>query len=53
MISAYKDDSQLATELSFKISEAAAEKEKPFSDGEFMKHCLIIFAEFACSKKNN
>ena len=51
MTLAYKDHSQLATELSFKISEAIAEKGKPFSDGEFIKHCLIIFAERTCPEK--
>ena len=53
MILGYKDDSQFATELSFKISEAIAEKGKPFSDGEFIKHCLKIFAELAYPKKSN
>ena len=42
MIWADKDGSQFASELSFKISEAIAEKGKPFSDGQFIKHCLII-----------
>ena len=51
MISVYKDDSQITTELSYKISEAIAEKEKAFSDGEFVKHCPMIFAEWACPEK--
>ena len=29
-----------------------AEKGKPFSDGEFIKNCLTIFIEYACSEKN-
>ena len=52
MISAYKNDSQLATVLSFRISNAITEKGKPFSDSEFIKHFLIIFAELACLEKN-
>jgi len=51
MISLYKNDSQLGTELSFKFSEAIAEKGKAFSDGEFVKHCLMILAERACPDK--
>ena len=51
MISVYKDNSQITTELSYKISEAIAEKGKAFSDGEFVKHCLMIFAEWACPEK--
>ena len=51
MISVYKDNSQITTELSYKISEAIAEKGKAFSDGEFVKHCLMIFAERACPEK--
>ena len=51
MISVYKDDSQIATELSYEISEAIAQKGKAFSDGEFVKHCLMIFAERACPEK--
>jgi len=51
MISLYKNDSQLGTELSFKFSEAIAEKGKAFSDGEFVKHCLMAFAEQACPDK--
>ena len=44
MISIYKDDSEIAIELSFKVSEAIAEKGKAFSDGEFVKHSLAIFS---------
>ena len=51
MISVYKDDSQSTTELSYKISEAIAEKGKAFSDGKFVKYCLMIFAERACPEK--
>ena len=51
MISVYKDDSQITTELSYKISEVIAEKGKAFGDGEFVKHCLMIFAERACPEK--
>jgi len=51
MISLYKNDTQLRTELSFKFSEAIAEKGEGFSDGEFVKHCLMIFAERACPGK--
>ena len=46
-------DSELASVLSFKLSEAIAEKGKPFSDGEFIKHCLLIFAELACPEKKH
>jgi len=48
MISAYKDDAQLAIEMSVKISEATGEKQKAFNDGEFVKHCLMIIAEKRC-----
>jgi len=48
MISLYKNDTQLGTELSFEFSEAIAEKGKAFSDGEFVKHCLMTLAERAC-----
>ena len=51
MISLYKNDSQLGTELSFKFREAIAENGKAFSNGEFVKHCLMIFAERACPDK--
>ena len=39
--------------MSFKLSEAIAEKGKPFSDGEFIKHCLLIFAELSCPEKKH
>ena len=52
MISVYKEDSQITTKLSNKISEAVAEKGKAFSDGEFVKHCLMVFAERACPEKS-
>ena len=48
MMLTYKDDSELASVMSFKRSEAIAEKGKPFSGDEFIKHCLLIFAELAC-----
>jgi len=51
MTSLYKSDTQLGTELSFKLSEAVAEKAKVFSDGKFVMHCLMIFAERACPDK--
>ena len=51
MILVYKDDSQITTELSYKISEAIAKKGKAFSDGESVKHCLMVFAERACPEK--
>ena len=30
-----------------------AEKRKPFSDGEFIKNCLIIFTEYVCPEKKH
>ena len=51
MIFIYKENSQITTELSNKISEAIAEKGRAFSDGEFVKHCLMVFAEQACPEK--
>jgi len=51
MIYLYKNDTKLGTELSFKISEAIAEKGKAFSCGKFVKHCLMIFAERAFPDK--
>ena len=51
MILVYKDDSQITTKLRYKISKAIAEKGKAFSDGEFVKHCLMIFAERARPEK--
>ena len=53
MMMSYKDDSELGSVLSFKLSEAIAEKGKPFSDGEFIKHCLLIFAKLACPEKKH
>jgi len=47
----YKKDPELVTKLSFKICESIAEKGKSFSDGEFIKSCLDIFADFVCPKK--
>jgi len=52
MIPLCKIDSRLGTELSFKLSEAIAEKRKAFSCGEFVKHCLMTFAERACPEKS-
>ena len=51
MMLTYKDDSELASIQSFKLSEAIAEKGKALSDGEFIKHCLFIFSELACPEK--
>ena len=44
----YKKDSELVTKLSFKICELIAQNGKSFSDGEFIKDCLDIFADFVC-----
>ena len=30
-----------------------AEKGKPFSDGEFIKNCLIVFTEYTCLEKKH
>ena len=38
----YKKDSELVTQLRFKLCECMAEKGKPFSDGEFIKNYLIM-----------
>ena len=53
MMLTYKDDSELASVLSFKLSEAIAEKGKLFSDDEDIKHCLLLFAELACPEKKH
>ena len=53
MILTEKDDSVLASLLSFQISEAKAEKGKPFSDGKFTKHCLTLLAKLACIEKKH
>ena len=47
----YKKNSELVTELSFKLCECMAEKGKPFSDVEFIKNFLTIFTEYACPEK--
>ena len=47
----YKKGNEVATKLSFQIAEAIAERGKPFSDGDFVKHCLSIFTETACQEK--
>ena len=49
----YKKDTELVTKLSFKISEAIAEKGKPYSDGEFIKNCLEIFTTNVSPEKKN
>ena len=53
MMLTYTDDSKLASVLSFKLNEAIAEKGKSFSDGEFIKHRLLIIAELACPEKKH
>ena len=40
MIPLYKNDTQLGTELSFKVSEAVSEKGKAFSDGQIILKIL-------------
>ena len=47
----YKDP-ELVTKLCFKISEAIAEKGKPYS-GEFIKNCLEIFIKNASLEKKS
>ncbi|CAM1308827.1 Uncharacterised protein r2_g1895 [Pycnogonum litorale] len=49
----HKKDSELVTKLSFKICESIAEKQKSFSDGEFIKSCLGIFTDFTCPEKKH
>jgi len=51
MISLYQNN-QHGTELSFKFSEAIAEKGKTFIDCEFVKHCLMLFTERACPERS-
>ena len=41
------------TKLSFKFCECIKEKGKPFTDGEFIKNCLTISAEYACPEKKH
>ena len=48
-----KKDSELVTKLSFKLCEWMAVKEKPYSDGEFIRNCLIIFTENTCPEKKH
>ena len=45
-----KKNSELVTKLSFKFCECMAEKGKTFTDGKFIKNCLTIFTEYACSE---
>ena len=47
----YKKDTELATKLSFKISEAIDEKGKPYCDDEFIKNCLQILIENVSPEK--
>ena len=49
----YRKDTESVTKLSFKISEAIAEKGKPYSDGEFIKNCLEIFTTNVSPEKKN
>ena len=44
-------DNETVARLSFRMCESLAKKGKPFSDGEFIKECLDIFADMACPEK--
>ncbi|XP_053577946.1 G patch domain and ankyrin repeat-containing protein 1 isoform X1 [Bombina bombina] len=52
-VKAEKDDSDSPTKISFLIAEAIAKSGKLFSDGEFVKECLGIFASVACPEKRS
>ena len=48
---AYEKDTKLFTELSFEIFEIITEKEKVYSDDEFIKDCLELFTRRMFSEK--
>jgi hypothetical protein len=42
---------EAAVQASFIISQIIAKKSKPFTDGEYVKECIIKAAEILCPKK--
>lgn len=48
-----KENSETVTKISFLISEEIAKRGKPFTDGEFVKNCLNIFASNICPEKKS
>ena len=49
----YKKDTELVTNLSFKIAEAIAEKRKPYSNGEVITNCWEMFTKNVSLEKKN
>ena len=49
VFTSYKNDS----ELTFMLCESMVENEKPFVEGEFIKNCLTIFANYACPEREH
>ena len=44
-------ESETAVRASYVIAEEIAKKRKPFSDGEFIKDCMMRAAEIVCPDK--
>ena len=44
-------ESEKAVRASFAISKLIAKKYKPFTDGEFIKECVITLAQIMCPEK--
>jgi hypothetical protein len=42
---------EAAVQASFIISQIIAKKSKPFTDGEYVKECIMKAAEILCPKK--